>query len=321
MIQIDEAARHMGAMGLRLYLRLLALGVQMRSNSIEVSDRWLYGDLGISKDGLTVAKRQIARYVTVEVENGVVTRYSLPLPWLSAQSPMFPYQGALLNRADRPAQQDTTALQNRTPVPFSAGHSALSNRADCPAQQGDCPAEQGGVPRSTGQSAPPSRAPLTENQQLAAGALIRSDQTQIPVVDLSIVQIRNVAAIDKLQEEQKEVASLLSSKLVEYCRKHQKEPLVEQYPPERILARCLAIAPYKTLNETLETLSKEGGPTGKKFAWFVTVFLNRIHGIDKQLVTSTFEQVLEEKKLRKKQGPLFEDESFNSAPEWLRRLA
>jgi hypothetical protein len=320
MIQIDEAARHLGTMGLRLYLRLLALGVQMRSNSIEVSDRWLYGDLGISKDGLTVAKRQIVRYVTVEIEDGVVTRYGLPLPWLNAQSPMFPYQGALLNRADRPAQQGTSVLPNRAPLPFSAGQTALPNRAECPAQQGDCPAEQGGVPRSTGRSALPDRAPATENQQLAADPLIRSDQDLILERSDAVNQISQIASVEKLRPEQKEVASLLSSLLVDYMQRHHPPGECEWRPAERIVARCLAIADLETLRKTLTTLHNEGRTSGKKFAWFVTVFLNRIHGIKAEVVVETFEQVLQEKKLRTKPDDLFADDLVTQTQSKLRRL-
>ena len=93
------------------------------------------------------------------------------------------------------------------------------------------------------------------------------------------------------------------------------------HPAERILARCLAIAPIESLHQTLETLSKEGGPTGQKFAWFVTVFLQRIHGIDKELVLKTFARVLQEKKLQKPQGSLLADDQYHDAPAWLREIA
>jgi hypothetical protein len=321
MIQIDEAARVLGGVGLRLYLRLLALGVQMRSNSIEISDRWLYGDLGISKEGLTVAKRQIVRFVTVEVEDGIATRYGLPLPWLSAQNPMFPQQGALLNRAHRPGEQGTSAPENRAPLPYKTGHTAPLNRAECPEKQGGCPEKQGEVPFIAGRSAPENRAPATENQQVAGGSLIRSDQNQDHGFVSDPVIVRNIASVENLQNEQKEVASLLSSLLVDHMERHQPHGGGEKYPPERILARCLAIAPIETLKQTLETLSNEGRPAGKKFAWFVTIFLNRIHGIDPEVVKDTFKHVLEEKKLRTQPDGLFNEDPYNTAPEWLRKLA
>ena len=164
-----------------------------------------------------------------------------------------------------------------------------------------------------------------ENQQRLQGdALIRirSDRdSDFLGVNLAISQINQVARIEKLRDDQKEVASLLSSLLVDTMRRLHPHGSVEAAPAERILARCLAIAPIESLEQTITTLLNEVRTVGKKFAWFVTVFLNRIHGVDPELVVKTFEQVLQEKNSGNKPDDLFANDLVTQAASKLRRLA
>ena len=63
MIQIDEVAAHLPPLAFKVYVRLLALGMELKTNTtVEVSDRWLMRYLGISSEGLRFAKRQISRF-------------------------------------------------------------------------------------------------------------------------------------------------------------------------------------------------------------------------------------------------------------------
>jgi DNA-binding MarR family transcriptional regulator len=51
------------------------------------------------------------------------------------------------------------------------------------------------------------------------------------------------------------------------------------FPDERIIAQFLSVAPWPQLEEMLTDLMKERVQPGEKYAWFVAVAMQRIHGI------------------------------------------
>jgi hypothetical protein len=172
-----------------------------------------------------------------------------------------------------------------------------------------------------GQTGPPGSPVFNDSQLLKEENQIRSDQDLILGVDLTISQVSQIAEIRELQEEQKEVASLLSQNLQQYVQMHPPEGGCEAFPSQLILARCLAVADIETLQETLRNLDRDRVTAGKKYAWFVTVFLDRIHGIDPEIASAAFAQSRHRKKPQPEAPPLFHEEIVQQTAAKVRKLA
>ena len=123
----------------------------------------------------------------------------------------------------------------------------------------------------------------TENQQLNPeetpgnqGILDRSNRALSSVEP--VVNLRDsIEQVNTLPEECRENATELKRWLRGFFGKHHPSHTVPEGPDEIILAKCLAIAPLANLVSVLQTLNRKATRPGDTWAWFVTVFCQRIH--------------------------------------------
>jgi hypothetical protein len=320
LIAIDHAAPKLSESSLRVLLRLVSLAIHTCCCEVKVSHRSLAEQLGMSQEGVARGVRGLSHLIETESRNTATSTFVLPAEWFAPSVRRRDHggeggspPGGTHYKPDYPTNQGSTALRPRAVLTNEVGQC-------CPTNQGSLPYLPGQVPYELGHTAPPARAVATEHQQLSDASLIRSDQDLNQGTDSIVNQIRKVAFVENVREDQKEVAALLYSDLMRYMQQHHPQGSVDAYPSERIIARCLAIADYEHLAETLKTLHNEGQTAGKKFAWFVSIFFNRIYGIDAAVVARTFEQVRLEKKGQPQQNKLFADELIQHTAAQLRKM-
>jgi hypothetical protein len=295
-LQLDKTAHELENSALRLFLRLLSIGVQMRTRTITVSDRWLRHNLRLSKDGITIAKREIRSLIVVTPGKGMATRFDLPLDWLPAQDPLLPMPGGFLLRKtrERPAQEGH-------PVPSQQGTSL----SECPLPAGrSVPSQQGGVslpsraecPSPAGRSVPPQQGTSTGNQQLTGhfveNARIDSIDPKDPSSSTEFLCefVDRIAAVNRVEISQREDAEILRQMLSEYRLHFGQTEQASKAPDDKIVARCLAAASIEQLAATLRGMKanpRKFAP-GDKDMWFVTLFLNQIYGIPPELTRERF---------------------------------
>jgi hypothetical protein len=320
-VAIDEAAPKLAPTSLRLLLRLVSLAIQTGSGTIHMSHRKLAELLDLSREGVARATRGLEHLIEIDRNNTTVSKFVLPVQWFPPQPTLFPVQAGLKSRPigldSRPALANSPGQLANFPGQSTGLNSrpiGLDSRpalANFPGQLANFPGQTGLEIRPVG----------TENQQDSADSLIRSDQNPDLDSRSSINQISQISTIRRLQHEQKEVASLLSLALVRYMQLHHPPGGGEAKPPEIVLARCLYIASYDTLTETLGNLHNEGRCCGQKFAWFVAVFLQRIHGVDPTVLADTLERERAAKKVKPADEPLFAETLVADVAAGVRRMA
>ena len=319
-VAIDDAAPRLSEASLRLLLRLVSLAIQTGSSEVRASHEWLAGQLGMSEEGIARGKRGLAGIIKAEGGNRVTTTYVMPADWFTPQRSLFAVPSGQIPRPDWPTNQARSGLPTRPALANEPGQSGQPTRPVWPTNQASWPTNQASLANEPGQSGLPTRPALTQNQPLSGSPpdQIRSDQ--IGSLEPSVVLINQIAQIDNLKEEQVEDARTLASRLVGYAAAYGHGRIREQKPSERILARCLAIAPVDTLIKTLSLMAGKSVSCGEKYAWFVTVFLNRIHGIESKLVVQVFENVLQKKKAGRHTDPLYTEQLLQQTAAGVRTM-
>jgi hypothetical protein len=317
---IDAAAPKLSEASLRLLLRLVSLALQSGSGQIHMSQRKLAELAGMSREGIARAVRGLSDIIDVDNRNTTLTTFRLPDHWFTPQPTLFPVPAGQPGRPTGQLARPALAYPPGQLANLPGQVTGLRTRPIGQLTRPPLAYEIGQLANEPGQTGLPNRPVETENQQLSADALIRSDQDLILERSGTISQISQIAEIRELQEEQKEVASLLSLDLQEYMKRHHPPGSCEAFPAELILARCLAIAPHEDLQDQLRILDGEGRTCGRKYAWFVTVFLNRIYGIDPQVASEAFEASRHRKKVKPELEPLFAEEIVQTVTTKARKL-
>jgi hypothetical protein len=318
---LDEASPKLNGSALKLLLRIVALAIREGSPVVKVTQRSLAHDLLTARDMIQQATKAIAWLVPSESLDRKFTVYTIPEHWLPTERRLMFSTGGLETRpvlAWKTVHRASTFPQ----VALKPGHAMQENQATSGLEtRPDWPGNQATLAGKPGQTGLETRPPETQNEQLADGSLnqIRSESDCSSYLYIS--QIHQISAIERLREDQKEVAALLAKDLMRYAQVHPPNGSHERHPPQLVLARCLALAPYETLLETLQNLHESGVRAGNKFSWFVTVFANRIHGFDATEVANALKRGKEEKKAEHAAAPLFADELTKQVVERGRKLA
>jgi hypothetical protein len=307
-LTIDDEAPSLKGAAVKLLWRIIAIAIRQGGPTVQVSQRSLEQGLGMSRDILQEATNALRRVITVSTSKGQYTIYTIPDTWLPPDR-RLPFSTGGLEFPPLVAWKSLHRVSTFPQVAEKPGHGWPGN----PATSGlEIPPRWPGNPATGGLESPPPGLEIpprqTQNQQLAPGALnqIRSESDCSGIETIS--QISQISAIERLREDQKEVAALLAQALVRYVSFHPPRVRSERHPSQLVLARCLALGDYDTLQETLQNLHESKARAGSKFAWFVTVFANRIHGWSKEEVADALERGKEEKKLGRAATPLFTDQ-------------
>lgn len=115
-----------------------------------------------------------------------------------------------------------------------------------------------------------------QNQQLSANPLDRSSRV-LSSADAALPLRDSIEGANRIPPEFAENAETLKRWLRNFFVKHHPSHNPPDGPDEVILAKCLAVAPLPRLAQTLTTLDDKGTQPRDSWAWFVTVFCQRIH--------------------------------------------
>jgi hypothetical protein len=288
-VAIADAAPKLPESSLRLLLHLVALGLKERSCELHVSHRTLATDLGMSREGIAMAARGLAGIVQIDYSHGVTSVFILPRDWFAPQLSLFSRSATLRGSPGGNVEMIQSGLPTRPPVANLPGHRWPTNQATWPTDQATWPTDQAtsGLPtRPRGQ---PTRPPVTQNQQLTNFAAIRSDPEALSSTEAFVILLDRIARVHRLEEGQRKEASELSDLLYPFMVRHSVPEQPLKPPPEKVVARCLAIADIETLKRTLEEVEENLRKPIRKYAWFVTIFLQQIHQIPPELVLERFQ--------------------------------
>ena len=123
----------------------------------------------------------------------------------------------------------------------------------------------------------------TQNQQLTDAPSNRVESKCSSHSEAQVSFVDRIVSVDLLETHQQQDAQILRDMLSEFRRRFGQHIQASKPVDDKIIARCLAAAPIETLGETLLKMAAANNEPGDKDAWFVTVFLNLIHDIPRQL--------------------------------------
>jgi len=169
---------------------------------------------------------------------------------------------ALETRAHRPGNQGTP--------PWKPGHTALETRALWTSFQGTTALETRAVS--------PEINDLTPTTALETRALSIDRDRALSSLE-GVLHLRDsIEGVNWLPETLRTEGEELKRWLRGFYVKHHSSHTAPDGPDEIILAKCFAIADPPRLAQVLKSLDKKATRPGDTWAWFVTVFCQRIKG-------------------------------------------
>jgi hypothetical protein len=288
-VAIADAAPRLPGGGLRVLLHLVALGIKERSCEISISQRKLAEQLGMSKENVAVGLRALTGIVTIARHNTEVTTFVLPPEWFAPQLSLFARDAHLRGSPGGNVEKRVTVLNPRTVLSQNPGQYWPGNQDSWPRIQDSCPGNQDSSVLGNRTVVLESRTARTQNQQLTNFAAIRSDPEAQSSTEAFVILLDRIARVHRLEEGQRKEASELSDLLYPFMVRHSVPEQPLKPPPEKVVARCLAIADIATLKRTLEEVEENLRKPIRKYAWFVTIFLQQIHQIPPELVLERFQ--------------------------------
>lgn len=257
-------------------LRLVSKCITNGTNEVDISAAELARELNISEDSVKVAKRALAGIVETKGGNGVPTVWCLPPDLFVVQRSLFAMSSPVENVVNWPGNQGAPPWKPGHLPPQKPGHTALETRAPALETRARWTSYQGATATET-------RAPFVENQQDNPdycpgnqGILDRSNRI-LPSVPDDYDHRDSIEWVNYLPPELAVQAEDLKRWLRSFFGKNDPSHTVPDGPDEIILAKCLAIAPAFSLAKVLQTLDRSKTRPGETWAWFVTVFCQRIH--------------------------------------------
>lgn len=238
---------------------LVVKTVATGSAEISMSERALAAATGISKTSIQVALRRLAHSGLFLREPGGYNRpdrFLLPAFRPAGVVPILDTSVGLNLTHPVPEINPPGGPVNGTPVPETGPLVGLKTVQDC---------------LETGTPVPETdTAPYKER----AGAR----RNRIESIGSSRVSIDRCLAQTTLDVDQTEHAASLRAHLRSYAARAGCHTLAGAEADDKIIAQCLAIAPYDRLVDCLVGLRLSNMGKPRTFAWFVSVFLERIHG-------------------------------------------
>jgi hypothetical protein len=102
--------------------------------------------------------------------------------------------------------------------------------------------------------------------------------------------IDQIIATKLLKLDQQQAAETLEEHLKAYVADFGPTMLQASSVSDKILARCLVCAPLDDLIFLLRSLREQGKRVGKSYAWFLTVFAQKLRGIPPEALSAALAQ-------------------------------
>lgn len=276
LVAIDKEAPNLKCCALRVLLRLIAIGIEEGTNEVKASRAYLADGLGMAIESVDEATRGLAHLMRIEKEDGRTRKFVMPIEWFTPQRSLFVAAGAVEKTLRLPGNQARTGLETRQAPAQNPGRNMPGFSENLPGNQAE-PAWNSREPaQNPGMGGLETRQVLTHNQQLGDNPLDRSNRV-LSSVDSSSTPARSIERVNHLPTELQSEAEELKRWLRGFFGKHHLSHTVPAGPDEIILAKCLAIAPLPSLVGVLQVMNRKGTRPGDTWAWFVTVFCQRIH--------------------------------------------
>lgn len=304
---IADAQHVLPNSGIRLLLELAALCIRGRTCEITFSQRDFALRLGLSRDNVRLAVRELQHHFRIDTSTSNTTTFTLPVEWFSSQLGLFSVGRGLETRPLLPGNQAST-------MPGNQATSGLETRPWWPKNQAtlaEKPGHTGLETRPSGLNSRPlgleTRPQVTQNEQLTEdpGDLIRSDQRFYSRGD-SVSLINQIMAHTRLKPEQNDEASLLRDHLKAFMRAHGERAVPPAGPHESMLARCLALASLKDILEKLAALAKKPPGRPREWIWFLIIFGQDFHEIPAEVTVDAV------KRFQHKKSPAREQMAFSN---------
>lgn len=274
---LDQLQTQLPKCAIQVLLRLVAKCIAGGTNQVEISAADIARELGMSEDTVKVAKRALDGIVTTAGGNGNPTVWTLPVEWFVVQRSLFAVNSPVDNWAERPGNNGAAPWKPGQSPSWKPGHSALETRATTGVTRAPWTSFQGARTLET-------RAHEPENRNLDPSDAL---ETRAPSIDriehcdvhVPVVSIRDsIDGVNWLPEDLRQDGEQLKRWLRFYFAQTRPQQPVPDGPDEIIQAKCLAITGLARLQHVLSQLHKKGTRPGDTWAWFVTVFCQRVHG-------------------------------------------
>jgi hypothetical protein len=287
-VAVTKHSTELPQTGLKLLLHLITTGITEGTNEIQTSTRTLAKNLKCSKDKVGEAVQSLRDILQATVNPGIGHTFHLPPEWFQESRGIFTPLARVEKLADCPGNQDTTVLETRTPDVRNETITVLETRTP----DASLSWKPGHSRRMNSEyqdtSVLETRTPLTQNQQLADVADVDRSIGSIEIQYNSYESIEHIACAKTLTTDQRSDAIELSSWLRSYLREFGPPDQDQRAPDQQILARCLAVAPLGSLLSELKKMQQRCVRAGSQYAWFVTVFAQRLKGIPSNVLMAAY---------------------------------
>jgi hypothetical protein len=281
---ITDRASQLSGVALKLIFRLISIAIQQRSNVVTISCSELARQLGVSRDAITAAHRQLATIFPIETSSGSSkSTFTLPADWfeeweLSAE---IRESGKLLHMTRKSAGP---AWKYGSDLPGNQAGKLPRNQAgagDLPEMSVGKPGSMWGKTRQVLQNLPGFQAGT--NKERTCARRVDSTSSSCTPSGLVVVVDRALGNVEILPE-QKQDAEILREMLCEYRATFNVAFVYPGGPDRVVIARILAIAPIDELCGVLRKLLTDRVRPGTRDMWFFTVLMEKIHGVDNNTV-------------------------------------
>lgn len=269
---------------------LIARCIEENTNEIDVSAYDLAAQLNVSRDAVRVT----ARFLSSPTAGSVLavrttpsgTKWVFPVDWFTPQFSLFEgvenFHTQQTNQATRGPHVEelpghyahTWGSNQATPPPKNTTGSRLTR---LPFHQWRSNQATNSHAWETNQATPTQNQQLgTLVEELPGQVLDRSSRVVSSFVGVLLLR-DSIEGVNRLPPPLAENGQELRRWLRGFFEKHHPSHTAPDGPDEIILAKCLAVAPLASLKGVMEALKRRGTRPGDTWAWWVTVFCQRIH--------------------------------------------
>lgn len=261
----------------QVLLRLAAKCITSGTNQVEISAADIARELGMAEDSVKVAKRAIGGFVTTAGGNGNPTIWTLPPEWFVLQRELFAVHSPVGNSVQFPGNQGAPPWKPGHQPPWKPGPSALETRATTQVTRAQWTSFQGATSLETRAASPENKADNPDTGLETRAPSIDRDRA-LSSVEPVLSHRDSIEGVNWLPEELRQDGEQLKRWLRFFFAQTRPQQTVPDGPDEIIQAKCLALANLARLQHVLSQLHKKGTRPGDNWAWFVTVFCQRIRG-------------------------------------------
>jgi hypothetical protein len=261
----------------QVLLRLVAKCIVNGTNEVTDSAAQIARELGMSEDSVKVARRALAGIVSGTYQNGIATPWVLPAEWFVVQRSLFAVSSPVENWPNRPGNQDGSPWKPGREAPQKPGRTALETRVPALETRAQWTSFQGGTSLET-RAVVQENQPDTENTGLETRPLSIDRDRGLSSFE-GVLHLRDsIEGVNRLPDELRPHAEKLKRWLRDYFLDIRAGDTVPDGPDEIILAKCLAIAELPRLGHLLKKIHGKRTKCGDTWAWWVTVFCQRVKG-------------------------------------------